>query len=72
MRDYERIYLRFSAAVDAAAAAAAAWCCNISAWIGIQIAKRGEKRERSKEEKEFARERDMKKKITWQSEERDI
>ena len=48
MRDYERIYLRFSAAVDAAATAAAAWYCNISAWIGIQITERKKERERER------------------------
>lgn len=53
MRDYERIYLRFSAAAAACHCRRRwrCWYCNISTWIGVQITKkRGGERE--KEERE--------------------
>lgn len=60
MRDYERIYLRFSAAAAACYCRRRWRCCNISTWIGVQITKKrgggeqeGEGGERGGRKKEY-------------------
>lgn len=59
MRDYERIYLRFSAAAAACHCRRRwrCWYCNISTWIGVQITKKrgGEERERERRARRGAR-----------------
>lgn len=64
MRDYERIYLRFSAAAAACYCRRRwrCWYCNISTWIGVQITKKrgGEEEGEGERERERGREGERK------------